>query len=284
MSVMSMRTPASMVRWRVCSPDLMLGPPAAAPVRGAPLVSARLILVMPWIFWRTLAASAARSGDADVDGVADAGLLDDLLDGAVEEELASFDDADGGAELAELGEDVGGDDDGLAHALELLEELADLDAGAGVESGGGLVHEEDLGVVEEDAGDGEALLHAAAEGVDLGGGFVVEIGEVEDVGDDFAALHAVDVVAGGEELEVLGDDHVFVGAHEVGDVTDEGADHAVLVADGEAVDHGLSEVGLRRVARILMVVVFPAPLGPMKPKHSPCSMVRLRESSATSSP
>src|SRR5690606_34951392 len=44
------------------------------------------------------------------------------------------------------------------------------------------------------------------------------------------------------------------------------------------------QVGLSRVARILMVVVLPAPLGPMKPKQSPCWIVRLRLLSAVSSP
>src|SRR5262245_23058240 len=44
------------------------------------------------------------------------------------------------------------------------------------------------------------------------------------------------------------------------------------------------QVGLSSVARILMVVVFPAPLGPMKPKHAPCSIVRFRLFRATSSP
>src|SRR5262245_21866980 len=42
--------------------------------------------------------------------------------------------------------------------------------------------------------------------------------------------------------------------------------------------------GLRSVARTLIVVVFPAPLGPMKPKQSPSLIVRFSEASATSSP
>ena len=56
----------------------------------------------------------------------------------------------------------------------------------------------------------------------------------------------MDVVGGGEELEVLLDDHVVVGAHEVGDVTHDGADLAILIADDLAVDPGLSPCGLEK--------------------------------------
>src|SRR3954463_13922715 len=44
------------------------------------------------------------------------------------------------------------------------------------------------------------------------------------------------------------------------------------------------QVGWSSVARILIVVVLPAPLGPMKPKQSPSLISRLRFDSATSVP
>ena len=44
------------------------------------------------------------------------------------------------------------------------------------------------------------------------------------------------------------------------------------------------EVGLRSVARNRMVVLLPAPLGPMKPKVSPLPIVKLRSSTAMKSP
>src|SRR5204863_955233 len=44
------------------------------------------------------------------------------------------------------------------------------------------------------------------------------------------------------------------------------------------------QVGWSRVARILIVVVFPAPLGPMNPKQSPSLISRLRFDKATSVP
>src|SRR3954464_3507756 len=44
------------------------------------------------------------------------------------------------------------------------------------------------------------------------------------------------------------------------------------------------QVGCSSVARTLIVVVLPAPLGPMKPKQSPSLISRLRFDSATSVP
>ena len=40
------------------------------------------------------------------------------------------------------------------------------------------------------------------------------------------------------------------------------------------------EVGIMRVLTMRRVVVFPAPLGPMRPKISPCSIWKLNSSKA----
>src|SRR5207302_8643110 len=55
---------------------------------------------------------------------------------------------------------VGDDDDGSAACDQLVEELEDLLAGLAVERAGGLVGEEDQGVVDHGAGDADALLLA----------------------------------------------------------------------------------------------------------------------------
>ena len=55
------------------------------------------------------------------------------------------------------------DDRDAALAVEPLQDLHDLDAGAAVEVAGGLVGEEQLGVVDQRAGDRDALLLAARE-------------------------------------------------------------------------------------------------------------------------
>src|SRR5205823_2561809 len=97
-----------------------------------------------------------------------AGAGHQLFDGAVDDQLAALDDAELVTELAQLAEDVAGDHDGLAEALELLEQLADFDSGARVQTTRGLVEQEDRRVVDEDARQAEALLHAAGEGIDQG--------------------------------------------------------------------------------------------------------------------
>ena len=49
------------------------------------------------------------------------------------------------------------DHDNEAVAAELLQDIHDLDRGLGIEGAGGLVGEDDLGVVNDGAGDGHAL-------------------------------------------------------------------------------------------------------------------------------
>src|SRR5215217_4125368 len=44
------------------------------------------------------------------------------------------------------------------------------------------------------------------------------------------------------------------------------------------------QLGFSRVARIRMVVVFPAPFGPMNPNTSPCSSFKVSRSRAYRSP
>ena len=53
------------------------------------------------------------------------------------------------------------DEDRLAEPLEPLEQAAHLDPGPGVEAAGRFVEEEDLRVVEEDAGQPQSLRHSA---------------------------------------------------------------------------------------------------------------------------
>jgi hypothetical protein len=58
---------------------------------------------------------------------------------------------------------VGDEDDGVALGVEFVEEGHDLVAGLGVEVAGGLVGEDDGGLVDQGAGDGDALALAAGE-------------------------------------------------------------------------------------------------------------------------
>lgn len=77
---------------------------------------------------------------------------------------------------------VGDDDDGVALAGEVFEEVEDFLTGAGVEVSGGFVGEDDGGVVDEGACDGDALALAAGEFV---GAVMEAVGET-DLDEGFA--------------------------------------------------------------------------------------------------
>ena len=132
--------------------------------------------------------------------------------------------ADGDDAVGELGDVglVGDDDDGVALGVELVEEGHDLVAGLGVEVSGGLVGEDDGGVVDQGAGDGDALALAAGELVGLVHHAGAEVDGLEDflgAGDALGGGGAVvdegqlDVVQGGgagEQVEGLEDEADFL--------------------------------------------------------------------------
>ena len=83
---------------------------------------------------------------------------------------------------------VGYDDDGVSAGVEVVEEGHDLVAGLGVEVAGGFVGEDDGGVVDKGAGDGDALALAAGELV----GLVHHAGaEIDGLEDGLCALEAL---------------------------------------------------------------------------------------------
>ena len=106
---------------------------------------------------------------------------------------------------------VGDHDDRLAGVVELAEHLHDLVAGLGVEVAGGLVGQDDVGVVDQRAGDRDALLLAAGE---LGRAVVEPVVQADQPGQlqgplldrrgDLAAA-----LVGQRELDVL-DDRVLL--------------------------------------------------------------------------
>ena len=86
-------------------------------------------------------------------GATSGAVLDDFA--VAEDDFAS----------ALVGEDgvMGDHDDGVSLGVEVVEDLHDFAAGGGVEVAGGLVGEEDVGLADEGAGDGDALELAAGE-------------------------------------------------------------------------------------------------------------------------
>jgi hypothetical protein len=101
--------------------------------------------------------------------------------------------ADGDDAVGELGDVglVGDDDDGVALGVEIVEERHDLVAGLGVEVAGGFVGEDDGGLVDQGAGDGDALALAAGELVGLVHHAGAEVDGLED------GLGAGDALGGG---------------------------------------------------------------------------------------
>ena len=87
---------------------------------------------------------------------------------------------------------VGDEDDGFAVGVELVEEVEDFEAGLGIEVAGGFVGEDEERVVDEGAGDGDALLLAAGE---LLGAVVEAMAEADELREGDAVFVAVGEIA-----------------------------------------------------------------------------------------
>jgi len=139
---------------------------------------------------------------------------------------------------------------GALLAADLLDEVHGARGVLGVEAGGGLVGEDELGAAGEGAGDGDALLLADAEAVGHGG-LARDVEAVEQGGGAVAVLglgdvaerhRGHDVLNCGEALEEVEglDDHADVGAAEVV------ALGAAEFVDGAAGDADLARGGLEQ--------------------------------------
>ncbi len=125
---------------------------------------------------------------------------------------------------------VGDHDDGFFEFLvEALEEGEDVGGAGGVEVAGGFVGEDEVGVGDDGAGDGDALFLAAGE---LAGEVVEAVGEADEIeggGGIFAALFA------GEGGELEGQLDVFEGVEDGDEVEGLEDEAEVVVAPaGEA--------------------------------------------------
>ena len=97
---------------------------------------------------------------------------------------------------------MAGDEDGFAHRLQLLEQFAHLNAGARVEAARRFVEQEEIGIMQEDAGEAEALFHAAGKAINGSVGLFREVGEREDIAHDGFAAARLDSIGGGEEMQI----------------------------------------------------------------------------------
>lgn len=181
--------------------------------------------------------------------------------------------ADGGAHLRDLGEQVGVHEDGdAAFLVEPPHGVPELTHTQRVQARGGLVEEEDLGVVEDRLGDPDPLPHARREAAEPSVG--VPIG-----GDEPQRLRGSRPRLGhpresSEELQVLPGGQIPVEANLGRQVPDTVHNRAPLLDDIEPTHPGAPLVGAISVVRMLMAVVLPAPWWPRKPKTSARSIER----------
>ena len=143
-------------------------------------------------------------GTEQAAGVLVAGVGEDLLGGALLDDLASVHDGDGVCHLGHEGEVVGDEDHREAELLaQLVEQVDDLLLHGHVEGGGGLVGDDQLRVAGQGHGDEHALALAAGQLVRVGlqRALRIEAHELEQF------LGAAGAAAGGELLHLRLDEH-----------------------------------------------------------------------------
>lgn len=181
----------------------------------------------------------AASFDDEAGGAAVFG--DEFGGRAVGLEFAGCDDEDAGADLLDLGEDVGGDEHGAVGA-EFADERAHLGDLGGVESVGGLVEDEDLGIVQDGRGEADALPVALAEVSDAAGADIAEPAAFDGSVDGGAASGSVEGVEPGAEGEVVRHTHFRIEGGGFGEISQFGACGEGLVEGVVGADAGVSGV------------------------------------------
>ncbi len=105
-----------------------------------------------------------------------------------------------------------------------------------VEAAGRFVEQQQLRIVQQNAGQAQPLLHAPRQVVDQRVDLVRQIGEGQHVVDEPVAVFFRQVIGGGEEMQILADREVFVEAEVIGHIADLAADGGRITADFDAVD------------------------------------------------
>ena len=120
---------------------------------------------------------------------------------------AAVDNHDAIAGHADFRQNVSRKNNGMA-AGETLDEVADLDDLLGVEADGGLVKDNDLGIVHERLGQADALLISARQALDQLVALILDVRLLHGVVDAGFTLLRGNVFDAGDEVEISGDGHV----------------------------------------------------------------------------
>src|SRR5258708_10783424 len=102
------------------------------------------------------------SFEGDLDVIARIAALD-LAHAAGEDEMTAGDEGDGVADFFDLIHAVGAEEDGLALLAQVDERVHEKRGGDGIEAAEGLVHDDEIGVVEQRGDELDLLLHAFVE-------------------------------------------------------------------------------------------------------------------------
>src|SRR5947209_14494760 len=143
-----------------------------------------------------------------------------------------------------------------------------------VEANSRLIQEKRLWFVQQAASNLQAAFHTSGEGFDDVFAAVFETHEFEYLIYSSGARFMGRVVDHTVVVEVLFRCEVLVECRVLKDDADALAHLRGFALNIVPVDQARPLVGWSKVQSILMVVLFPAPLGPRKPKVSPCSMLR----------
>src|SRR5437867_449046 len=129
----------------------------------------------------------------------------DLRNAPGREDVAAIDDPHRIGDLLGFVKVVRGQEDRLSQLLDepAADEGADLDGGDRIEAARRLVEEEDLGIRDEAAGDGELLLHPRRVVAEAVVRLLGDSEDLEQLADPLRGGGAPQAVKGGEELEVL---------------------------------------------------------------------------------
>ncbi len=163
-------------------------------------------------------ASALSRDDTHGDGAVVGCAAEQILGGAVGDDAALVDDDGAGADGFDFFQDVGGDDDRLVGG-HLADELADVVLLVRIEAVGRLVHDQNLGVVQDGLGNADAALEAFRERFDALIENTAEAGLLDRGGDARAAVVACVSTNLSDEGQEARGRHVGVGRRAFGNVT-----------------------------------------------------------------
>ena|SRR5450432_1984203 len=195
------------------------------------------------------------------------------------DDAALIDDGHAVAEAFGFLDVMGGDQYGFLVALEFFDDVVDFTAHLRVQARGGLVEENDLRITYQSHGQGEALFLAAGQLAVESIAFFFELETLQER----VGIGAIGVKVG-EELDGFFYFQLVGQGRGLQDRADFLFEGRPLLSGSRPQTRAVPRSGVRMPSRISTVEVFPAPLGPSKPKTSPSSTAKLRPRTASTAP